>query len=150
MMVMMLSDGTARVEVVVYDEILERHRSLVREDAIVLIEARVRSFRRGGEDGEENVVMRIAAEKIHDLAGVRARFGRQLKLSMNGAADAKRLKQVLEPYRNGPLRVSIAYTNANAAAEFDLGEEWKIRPDDSLMAELDKWLEPRNVQVIYQ
>jgi len=150
MMVMMLSDGTARVEVVVYDEILDRHRSLVREDAIVLIEAKVRSFRRGGEDGEENVAMRIAAEKIHDLSGVRARFGRHLKLSMNGAADAKKLKKVLEPYRNGPLRVSIAYTNGNAAAEFDLGDDWKIRPDDNLMLELGKWLEPKNVQIIYQ
>ena len=149
MMVMMLSDGTARVEVVVYDEVLDRHRNLVREDEIVLVEAKVRSFRRGGDDGGD-VVMRIAAEKIHDLASVRARFGRNLKLSMNGAADAKRLKKVLEPYRNGSLRVSIAYTNGNAAAEFDLGEEWKIRPDDNLMAELGKWLEPKNVQVVYQ
>jgi DNA polymerase-3 subunit alpha len=149
MMVMMLSDGTARVEVVVYDEVLDRHRNLVREDAIVLVEAKVRSFRRGGDDGAD-VVMRIAAEKIHDLASVRARFGRNLKLSMNGAADAKKLKKVLEPYRNGSLRVSIAYTNGNAAAEFDLGEDWKIRPDDNLMAELGKWLEPKNVQVVYQ
>jgi len=149
MMVMMLSDGTARVEVVVYDEVLDRYRNLVREDAIVLVEAKVRSFRRGSEDGAE-VVLRIAAEKIHDLAGVRARFGRNLKLSMNGAADAKKLKKVLEPYRNGSLRVSIAYTNGNAAAEFDLGEDWKIRPDDNLMSELGKWLEPKNVQVVYQ
>ena len=150
MMVMMLSDGTARVEVVVYDEVLDRHRNLVREDAIVLVEAKVRSFRRGGEEGADNVVMRIAAEKIHDLAGVRARFGRNLKLSMNGAADAKKLKKVLEPYRNGTLRVSIAYTNGNTVAEFDLGEDWKIRPDDNLISELGKWLEPRNVQVVYQ
>jgi DNA polymerase-3 subunit alpha len=150
MMVMMLSDGTARVEVVVYDEVLDRHRNLVREDAIVLVEAKVRSFRRGGEEGADNVVMRIAAEKIHDLAGVRARFGRNLKLSMNGAADAKKLKKMLEPYRNGSLRVSIAYTNGDAAAEFDLGEDWKVRPDDNLMSELGKWLEPKNVQVVYQ
>ena len=133
-----------------HDEILDRHRNLVREDAVVLVEAKVRSFRRGGEDGEENVVMRIAAEKIHDLAGVRARFGRSLRLSMNGQADAKRLMKVLEPYRNGSLRVSVAYTNDNAVAEFDLGENWKIRPDDNLMSELGKWLEPRNVQVVYQ
>ena len=145
MMVMMLSDGTARVEVVVYDEVLDRHRNLVREDAVVLVEAKVRSFRRGGEDGEENVVMRIAAEKIHDLAGVRARFGRNLKLSMNGAADAMKLKKVLEPYRNGTLRVSVAYTNNNAAAEFDLGEDWKVRPDDTLIAELEKWLDRKSV-----
>jgi len=150
MMVMMLSDGTARVEVVVYDEIMDRHRNLVREDAVVLVEAKVRSYRRGGEDGETNLVMRIVAEKIHDLASVRARFGRTLRLSMNGAADAKKLKKVLEPYRHGSLRVSIAYTNGNATAEFDLGEDWKIRPDDNLISELGKWLEPKNVQIIYQ
>jgi DNA polymerase-3 subunit alpha len=94
--------------------------------------------------------MRIAAEKIHDLASVRARFGRSLRLSMNGAADAKKLKKVLEPYRNGTLHVSIAYTNGNATAEFELGEDWKIRPDDTLISELGKWLEPKNVQVVYQ
>ena len=150
MMVMILSDGTARVEVVVYDEVLDRHRNLVREDSVVLIEAKIRSFRRGGEEGTDNVVMRISAEKIHDLAGVRARFARSLKLSMNGAADAKMLKKVLEPYRNGSLRVSVCYTNGSAAAEFDLGETWKIRPEDGLIADLNKWLEPKNVQVVYQ
>jgi DNA polymerase-3 subunit alpha len=134
----------------VYDEILDRHRSLVREDAVVLIEAKVRSFRRGGEEGQDNVVMRISAEKIHDLAGVRGRFGRSLKLSMNGQADAKKLKQVLEPYRNGSLRVSVCYTNGSAAAEFDLGESWKVRPEDALITDLNRWLEPRNVKVVYQ
>ncbi len=44
MMVMMLSDGTARVEVVVYDEVLDRHRNLVRTTALVLVEAKVRSL----------------------------------------------------------------------------------------------------------
>ncbi|HEX7810887.1 MAG TPA: DNA polymerase III subunit alpha [Burkholderiales bacterium] len=149
MMVMILSDGTARLEVVVYDEVLDRHRNLVREDSVVLIEAKIRSFRRGGDEGADNVVMRISAEKIHDLAGVRARFARSLKLSMNGAADAKMLKKVLEPYRNGSLRVSVCYTNGSAAAEFDLGESWKIRPEDGLIADLNKWLEPKNVQVVY-
>jgi len=150
MMVMILSDGTARLEVVVYDEVLDRHRNLVREDSVVLIEAKIRSFRRGNEEGADNVVMRIAAEKIHDLASVRSRFARSLKLSMNGAADAKMLKKVLEPYRNGSLRVSVCYTNGSAAAEFDLGEAWKIRPEDGLIADLNKWLEPKNVQVVYQ
>ena len=149
MLVMMISDTSARVEVVVYDEVLDRHRNLVREDAVVLVEAKVRSFRRGGEDGEENLVMRIVAEKIHDLAGVRARFGRSLKLSMNGAADAGRLKRILEPYRNGSLPVCVVYTNGAAEAEFDLGENWKIRPEDALLVELGKWLEPKNVQVVY-
>jgi len=150
MMVMVVSDGTASQEVVVYDEVLNQHRNLVKEDAVVLIEAKVRSFRRGGDNGESSVFVRIAAERIFDLAGARERFGRSLRLAMNGAADASRLKQLLEPYRNGALKVCVAYTSAKAQAEFDLGEDWKVRPDDALIAELGKWLEPENVQVVYQ
>ena len=150
MMVMVVSDGTASQEVVVYDEVLNQYRNLVKEDAVVLVEAKVRSFRRGGDNGDSSVVVRIAAERIFDLAGARERFGRSLRLAMNGAADASRLKKLLEPYRNGALKVCVAYTSARAQAEFDLGEDWKVRPDDALIAELGKWLEPENVQVVYQ
>jgi DNA polymerase-3 subunit alpha len=150
MMVMVISDGTASQEVIVYDEVLERHRNFVKEDAVVLVEAKVRSFRRGGDSGDASVFTRISADSIYDLAGARERFGRVLRLGMNGAADAQKLRQVLEPYRNGKLRVCVAYTSAKAQAEFDLGEDWKVRPDDALMSELGSWLEPENVQVVYQ
>ncbi|MGD8789725.1 MAG: DNA polymerase III subunit alpha [Burkholderiales bacterium] len=150
MMVVVVSDGSGSQEVVVYDDVLDKYRNLVREDAVVLIEAKVRCFRRGGDNADDSVVVRISAEQIYDLAGARERFGRMLRLAMNGAADAQKLKQVLEPYRNGSLRVCVAYTSAKAQAEFDLGEGWKIRPDDELMSELGSWLEPENVQVVYQ
>ncbi len=68
---------------------------------------------------------------------------------MNGAADARRLKDLLGPYRNGSLPVSVSYCNNKAVADFDLGEAWKIRPEDNLIADLGKWLDPKNVQVVY-
>ena len=150
MMVMVVSDGTGSQEVVVYDDVLNHYRNLVREDAVVLIEAKVRCFRRGGDTADDSVVVRISADRIFDLAGARERFGRVLRLAMNGAADAQKLKQMLEPYRNGSLRVRVAYTSAKAQADFDLGEDWKVRPDDTLMTDLGKWLEPENVEVVYQ
>jgi DNA polymerase-3 subunit alpha len=30
-----------------------------------------------------------------------------------------------------------------------LGEDWRLRLDDALMASLQEWLRPENVQVIY-
>ncbi len=148
MMIMLISDGTGKQEITVYDEVMDAHRNLVREDAVVIVQAKLRAFRRGGE-GEGEVMVRIVAEKIYDVASARARFGRQLKLSMNGAANARRLKELLGPYRNGSLRVSVAYSNNKATADFELGEDWKVRPDDNLIADLGKWLEPKNVQVVY-
>jgi len=145
---MMLSDGTARVESW-STTVLDKHRNLVREDAVVLVEAKVRSFRRGGEDGEDNVVMRIAAEKIHDLASVRARFGRNLRLSMNGAADAKKLKRYSNPIATAACGCrSHIPTQTRGGIRPRRGLE--IRPEDTLISELGKWLEPKNVQVVYQ
>ena len=150
MMIMTLSDGTASHEVVLYDEVLDKYRNLVREDALVVVEAKTRSFRRGGESGDDNVFARTSADRIYDLATARERFGRVLRLAMNGAADANKLKQLLEPYRNGSLRVCVAYSSSSAQADFDLGENWKVRPDDELIADLGNWLAPENVRVIYQ
>ena len=74
MMVMVVSDGTGSQEVVVYDDVLNHYRNLVREDAVVLIEAKVRCFRRGGDTADDSVVVRISADRIFDLAGARARL----------------------------------------------------------------------------
>ena len=76
MMVVNLSDGTATQEVTVYNEVFDQYRELFKEDALVVIEAKVRNVRRSvGEEGE-SVFMRITAERIYDLAGARSRFAR--------------------------------------------------------------------------
>ena len=71
---------------------------------------------------------------------------------MNGEADAKRLQQLLAPYRasgGGACQVVVAYRNATAACEVALGDAWRVRPDSRLIAELGAWLAPENVQLIY-
>jgi hypothetical protein len=60
----------------------------------------------------------------------------------------KKLKRVMEPYRNGGLRERVTYTSAKAQADFDLGEEWKVRLDDALVTDLGKWLAPESVEVV--
>jgi DNA polymerase-3 subunit alpha len=69
---------------------------------------------------------------------------------MNGQADAKRLQQVLAPYRaSGACQVLVRYENGAAACEIALGDAWRVRPDGRLLAELDAWLTPGNVQLVY-
>jgi DNA polymerase-3 subunit alpha len=147
-MILVISDGTASQEVTVYSEVFDQHRELVREDAVLLIEAKVRTFRRSGDDGD-TIAMRVAAERIYDVAGARARFSRGLKLSMNGEANAAKLKQLLSPYRNGPCPVNIEYRNGDATVDMWLGEEWRVTPDEKLVKSLNEWLKPDNVRFVY-
>jgi len=155
MVILNLSDGTATQEVTVYNEVFDQYRDLAKEDAIIVVEAKVRSVRRSvGEEGEA-VFTRITAERIYDLAGARSRFARAVRLSMNGqvssasAASAQKLKTLLEPYRNGQCSVEVRYRNGGASVEMQLGDNWRVSLDDALMQSLNEWLRPENVEVVY-
>jgi DNA polymerase-3 subunit alpha len=150
-----LSDGTATQELTVYNEVFDQYRDLVKEDAVIVAEAKVRSVRRSvGEEGEA-VFTRITAERIYDVASARGRFARGVRLSMNGevsnsgAAATARLKSLLEPYRNGPCPVAVRYKNGGASVEMQLGDSWRVNLDEALMASLREWLKPENVEVLY-
>jgi DNA polymerase III subunit alpha len=75
---------------------------------------------------------------------------------MNGdtdhSQDAKRLQALLAPYRTngqGACQVVVEYQNGTAACRVALGESWRVRPDERLLAELGAWLTPESVQVVY-
>jgi DNA polymerase III subunit alpha len=155
MVVVILSDGTATQELTVYNEVFDHYRDLVKEDAVIVVEAKVRSVRRSvGEEGEA-VFTRITAERIYDLAGARSRFARAVRLSMNGeassagAASSAKLKTLLEPYRQGQCAVEVRYRNGGASVEMQLGDNWRVSLDDALLQSLSEWLKPENVEVVY-
>ena len=37
-----------------------------------------------------------------------------------------------------------------AVAEIELGNDWRVKLDDGLISSLGDWLEPNNVQIVYQ
>ena len=144
MMVVMLDDATAQVEISVFNELFEKHRDKLKEDALLVVCGRV-------QDDQFSGGMRVLAEELLDLETLRARYAAKLKLSMNGGADAKRLQQVLAPYRtsgNG-AQVVVSYGNGAAACEVVLGEGWRVRPDGKLISDLGEWLAPENVELLF-
>ena len=148
MLVVKLSDGTAAQEVTIYNEVLEQGRNFVKEDALLFIEAKVRYVRRSGDDGEETF-LRVAAEKIYDLVGARAKFARSMRLVCNGQSDGARLRELLSPYKPGSCPVTIQYSNHDAECRIDLGQEWRVKLEDNLIRSLSDWLQPENVQIVY-
>jgi DNA polymerase-3 subunit alpha len=145
MMVVMLDDGTAQVEVSVFNELFERHREKLKEDSLLVVAGKV-------QNDEFSGGLRVSADELMDLESLRNRYASLLKLSVNGLADAKRLQQVLGPYRasgNGSCRVLVEYENGKAACKLALGDSWRVRPDTRLISELGAWLAPENVEVVY-
>jgi DNA polymerase-3 subunit alpha len=141
-----LDDGEAQAEVVVFNETFDAARSLLREDQLVIVEAKITP--RMGEGGEMQG-MRVSAEAVFDLPTLRKRHARVLRLACNGGADAKRLYELLAPFRPGILPIVVEYRNHGVAGELELPDEWRVNPDETLIAQLAEWLAPENVRVVY-
>jgi len=151
MMIVNLSDGRTKLEVTVYNDVLDRYRKLLVEDALIVIEAKLRQFRRGGNGEEpESPTLRVIAEHILDLDAARNRFARMIRIRCNGGSSGRKLKELLAPYRPGPCPIAIEYTNGDATCEIRLPEEWQVNAADNLVQSLAEWVSRPNVEIVYQ
>jgi len=149
MMMVTLDDGTAQLELSVFNELFEKHRDKIKEGRLLVVQGKVQrdEFING---------LRVSAEDVLDLAALRTRFAARLRIAMNGntdkTRDAKRLMDLLAPYRapgEGGCPVLVHYENAGASCDVALGDAWRVRPDDLLLGELSAWLSPEAVQFQY-
>jgi len=141
-----LDDGNGRAEVLVYNETFDAARALLREDQLVIME--VRAAQRISDDGEAQG-MRIIAENVYDLAAVRKRWAKGIRLACNGNASADRLAEILQPFRPGATPITVRYANDRIGGDVDLPDAWRVNPDDALIDRLREWLAPENVRVVY-
>jgi DNA polymerase-3 subunit alpha len=149
MMMVMLDDGTAQLELSVFNELFEKHRDKIKEDRLLVVLGKV-------QRDEFISGLRISAEDVLDLAAMRTRFSARLRIAMNGGTDKtrdpQRLMDMLAPYRaagEGGCPVLVHYENDGGSCDVALGEAWRVRPDDLLLGELASWLSPEAVQFQY-
>lgn len=144
MVIVTLDDGSAQVEVTVYNEVYDLNRALFKEDEFLAVQGKVSEDRFSGG-------LRITAEKVMDIAATRAVFVKALRLSMNGQADAARLRELIAPFQQSEAScpIVVQYTRNGALGELRLSDEWRVRADDNLRARLSEWLSPANVWFEY-
>ena len=143
MMMVVLDDGTAQLELSVFNELFEKHRDKLKEDRLLVVQGKVQRDEFSGG-------LRVTADDLLDLAALRERFASGLRIAMNGQSDARRLMETLSPYRveNG-CPVLVHCESAGASCDVALGEAWRVRPDERLIGELGAWLSPENVRFNY-
>ena len=135
-------DGTAMVEVSVFNELYDAQRSKIVTDEILVVEGKVSYDDFSGGN-------RVVADTLMTLGEARARYAKHLLLRMNGQADARRLKAVLAPFAAGSAPVRIRYRNKQAQCDLVLGNTSRVRLEDDLLRELREWLTPENVEIVY-
>ncbi len=141
-----LDDGTARLDVAVYNEQFETYRNLLKEDNLLLVLGKVSHDEYSGN-------LRVVADELYSLDQARNRFASRLFIRMNGQANAEQLARILTPYLMGnagqgcPVRMH--YRTSEQECEIDLGQTWRVRLEEGLISELQAWFKPENVVIHY-
>ena len=142
-----LDDDSGRREVRIFPEAYERHRTLLVEDAILLMQVTL------GWD-EFNQTTRLTVERVLDLDEARAEYARQLRLRLDArqceAGALRQLAQILGEHRgDGRCAVGVDYCGDRAWVELVFGPNWRVRPSEALLKRLRDLVGAKAVQLRY-
>ncbi|MEI8298044.1 MAG: DNA polymerase III subunit alpha [Pseudomonadota bacterium] len=143
---MILDDGSGRIEVSLFDEVLQQHRELIVKDAVLLVEGALRW-------DDFNDGWRLGAKQITALTAAREERARRVLLrwpaGVEGGGLLGALNTALEPARGGRCAVAVYYPGAAANALLELGPEWSVRPTRALLEELARHFGEDGVRLVY-
>jgi len=131
-----LDDGSAQVEVAIFNELYEQHRNRLKEDKLIIVHGKVSNDDYSGG-------LRVSAEAVYDLQLVREARARALCITLNGDADTDRLRQWLNPFRAEPengvpgVPVEVRLRRDDFLCTVRLGEDWRVRMADVLLDTLE-------------
>jgi len=147
MCIITLDDRSARIEVSLFSNIYEDVKDLIIKDNVLVVEGEVSL-----DDYSGN--LRVRGKNVMDINRARAHFARRIQIKIVGEQVDKdfslQLQNLLEPYRSGLCPLQIHYQGAKAKAAINLGEDWRVRPDEILLNKLKASFGDNNVQLVYR
>ena len=147
-----LDDKTGVIEATADEAVVNAHRSLLREDELVILSGRLQPDRFTGG-------FRLNVNQVWDLATARCRFGKFLRVAVNGKApDIRRLVREFPPKRETSeqgelvrgLNVRLAIRRDGAIAELQLGDEARFFPSDAALASWIAQADQGAAQIVYE
>ncbi len=144
MAVVTLDDGSAQLEMTVFNDIYETNRPWIREDELLVVRGKASLDEYSGN-------MRVTAEELFDFASARAAFAKRLDIfcSIDDKVRVPQLAEILKPYRGGQCPVQINYRNLIGSAPLRLGDPWQVTLPDELLDGLRAMCGAQNVHVVY-
>jgi len=147
-----LDDKSGTIEATADESVINAHRNLLKDDELIIVMARLQPDRFSGG-------FRLSVNQVWDLATARCRFGKFLRVAVNGKApDIRRLVREFPPKRElseqgelvRGLGVRLSVKRDDAVAELQLGEEAKFFPSDAALASWMAQADQGQAQIVYE
>ena len=150
-----LDDKSGVMEATADEGLINSARNALKDDELIIVMAKMQMDRFSGG-------FRLKIEQIWDLAAARCRFGKFLRVVVNGhAPDIERLVREFPPLREEtehgalvkglPVRLSLQRRSGDVAAraELALGERARFFPTDAALASWMAQADQGQAQIVY-
>ena len=133
-----LDDKTEPIEAVANEDVLNANRDLLKEDELIIVQGKVQPDRFSGG-------LRLNVAQVWDLASARCRFGKYLRVDVNGSvppvAEVLRdfpSRRVATEHGDVPrgLKVLLHVARERASGDVDMGDDVRFYPTDDA---IDRW-----------
>jgi len=146
-----LDDKSATIDATADEALINANRNLLKDDELVIVLAKAQPDRFSGG-------LRLNVQQVWDLATARCRFGKFLRVAVNGVApDIARLLRDFPPRRETSeqgelvrgLGVRLALRRGQAVAELQLGDDARFFPSDAALASWMAQADGGQAQIVY-
>jgi DNA polymerase-3 subunit alpha len=150
-----LDDKTAMMEATADEALINSAKHLLKDDELIIVTAKMQADRFSGG-------FRLKIEQIMDLGAARCRYGKYLRVAVNGhAPDIARLVREFPAQREQtdqgdlvrglPVRLALERRNEDlvARAELALGDAAKFFPSDAALASWMAQGEQGQARIVY-
>jgi len=151
-----LDDKSAVMEATADEAMINANRHLLRDDELVIVVAKMQADRFSGG-------YRLSIQQVWDLPSARCRFGKFLRVSVNGRApEVARLVKDFPPQREMTeqgellrglsvrLKLERRGDKVAAAAELLLGEQAKFFPSDAALSSWIAQADQGKAEIVYE
>ena len=151
-----LDDKSAIMEATADEAMINANRHLLKDDELVIVMAKMQADRFSGG-------YRLSIQQVWDLPSARCRFGKFLRVSVNGRApEVARMAKDFPPQREMteqgellrglPVRLKLERRGDKvaAAAELLLGEQAKFFPSDAALSSWIAQADQGKAEIVYE
>ncbi|AGF48907.1 DNA polymerase III subunit alpha [Candidatus Kinetoplastidibacterium galati] len=151
MVIALIDDETAQVEIVIYTDFYEKNKNDLREDNLIAAKVAV------SDDAYSNN-LRAIVEQIYSINDIRTYMSRAIRISTDSEIDLKLLRDLLENFcfkreqEKHLVPIYLAYTNLDSkfSCTVKLGDIWRVTVNNEFLSRLCSFIEGKgSVDIIY-
>ncbi|CAL4321441.1 DNA polymerase III subunit alpha [Buchnera aphidicola (Neophyllaphis podocarpi)] len=131
--IMLFDDLSGRIEVILYNHIIEKYSKFLNKNNILVIKGKVSLDR-------FNSLYKIIALEIIDITTARAKYVNKICISVVDKTINKffidLLSNIFKPYLGGNIPIYIKYLKSNVYTNLKSGNKWLVYPERKLINKL--------------